>query len=38
MAIFLEANADMGSVDLQHTWSKRLQLLFANLVANVILG
>ena len=33
----LEEMADMGSVDLQHIWSIRLQLLFANLVGNVIL-
>ena len=33
-----EEMADMGSVDLQYNWSIRLQLLFANLVGNVILG
>ena len=34
----LDENAVMGNGDLQYTWSIRLQLLFANLVGNVILG
>ena len=34
----LEEKADMGSVGLQYIWSIKLQLLFANLVGNVILG
>ena len=37
MTIF-EEKADMGSAVLQYVWSIRLQLLFANLVGNVILG
>ena len=31
----LEEKADMGSVDLQYSWSIRQQLLFANLVRNL---
>ena len=34
----LDEKAVIDYGDLQYTWSNRLQLLFANLVDNVILG